>query len=116
MPSLEELSWVPLNVHSQYSILDSTASVQALAEKAKSFEIQSLALTDQGNLYGAIDFFKACKAVGVKPIIGCEIWVAPGNRNEKKRLPGLPAGYPIVLLSKDLAGYRNLCKLASSGF
>ena len=116
-PSDESVSaWVPLNVHSQYSILDSTASVQALADKAKSFGIQSLALTDQGNLYGAIDFFKACKAVGVKPIIGCEIWMAPGNRSEKKRVPGLQAGYPIVLLSKDLIGYRNLCKLTSNGF
>jgi len=118
MPSVhaEASGWIPLNVHSQFSILDSTTSVQSLAEKAKSFGISSLALTDQGNLYGAIDFFKACKAAGVKPIIGCEIWVAPGNRNEKKRIPGTPAGYPIVLLSKNLAGYRNLCKLSSIGF
>ncbi len=108
--------WIPLNVHSQFSILDSTASVQALAEKAKSHGIDTLALTDQGNLYGAVDFFKACKAAGVRPIIGCEIWVAPGHRSEKKKIPGSPPGYPLVLLAKDREGYRNLCKLTSIGF
>jgi len=117
MPSDESsVCWIPLNVHSQFSILDSTASVHALAEKAKAFNIPSLALTDQGNLYGAVDFYKACKAAGVKPIIGCEIWMAPNDRREKKRVPGQPAGCPIVLLSKNLTGYHNLCKLSSSGF
>ncbi|MBF8263736.1 MAG: dnaE [Parachlamydiales bacterium] len=108
--------WIPLNVHSQFSILDSTASVQALAERAKMFGIPALALSDQGNLYGAVDFFKACKGSGVKPIIGCEIWVAPVSRLEKKRTPGVPSGYPIVLICKDMIGYRNLCKLSSFGF
>lgn len=110
------MSWVPLNVHSQYSILDSTASVSALAERAKSFGIGSLAVTDQGNLYGAVDFYKACKAAGVKPILGCEIWLAPGSRSEKKRLIGLQNGYPLVLLAKDRQGYQNLSKLSSFGF
>lgn len=108
--------WIPLNVHSQFSILDSTASVQALAEKAKAYGIDALALTDQGNLYGAVDFFKACKASGVRPIIGCEIWMAPGQRGEKKKIPGSPPGYPLLLLAKDAEGYRNLCKLSSIGF
>ncbi|HEV7736713.1 MAG TPA: DNA polymerase III subunit alpha, partial [Chlamydiales bacterium] len=110
------MTWVPLNVHSQFSILDSTASVTALAEKAKSYNISSLALTDVGNLYGAVDFYKACKAAGIKPIIGCEIWVVPGSRHEKKRVPGVPNGFPIVLLAKNKVGFRNLCKLSSLGF
>ncbi len=110
------MTWVPLNVHSQFSILDSTASVTALAEKAKSYNISSLALTDVGNLYGAVDFYKACKAAGIKPIIGCEIWVVPGSRHEKKRVPGVPNGFPIVLLAKNTVGFRNLCKLSSLGF
>jgi len=110
------MTWVPLNVHSQYSILDSTASVSALAEKAARFKIPALALTDQGNLYGAVDFYKACKAAKVKPILGCEIWMAPGSRLEKKRIVGVPSGFPIVLLAKSAAGYRNLCKLSSIGF
>ncbi len=110
------MTYIPLNVHSQFSILDSTASVTALAEKAKKLGIPALALTDEGNLYGAVDFYKACKAVGVKPILGCEIWVAPNSRLEKKRTPGAPNGYSITLLAKNNDGYRNLCKLSSIGF
>lgn len=108
--------WIPLNVHSQFSILDSTASVHALVDRAKEFGVSALALTDQGSLYGAVDFYKTCKQSGILPIIGCEIWVAPGHRSEKKRVPGQVAGYPIILLAKNLAGYRNLCKLSSFGF
>ncbi len=110
------MAWIPLNIHSQYSILDSAASVGALAEKAKAFGMQALALTDEGNLYGAVDFYKACKGAGVKPILGCEIWIAPGARSEKKRMPGTPNGFPIVLLAKDSRGFQNLCKLSSIGF
>jgi DNA polymerase-3 subunit alpha len=90
--------------------------VTALAEKAKSFGMPALALTDEGNLYGAVDFYKACKAAGVKPILGCKIWMAPISRLEKKRTPGVPNGVPVVLLCKNIQGYRNLCKLSSIGF
>lgn len=107
--------YVPLNVHSQYSILDSTISCQQLAERAKSFGISSLAITDRGNLYGAVDFFKACKSSGIKPLIGFQIWVAPASRFEKKRNPNSP-GFPILLLAKNRTGYRNLCQLSSHGF
>lgn len=110
------MTYIPLNVHSQFSILDSTASVTALAEKAKSLGMPALALTDEGNLYGAVDFYKACKAAGVKPILGCKIWMAPVSRLEKKRSPGAPNGSAVVLLAKDLAGFKNLCKLSSIGF
>lgn len=110
------MTWVPLNVHSQFSILDSTASVTALAERAKALQIPAIALTDQGNLYGAVDFYKACKASGVKPILGCKIWMTTGLRTEKKRIYGSPNGFPIVLLAKNSQGYRNLCKLSSIGF
>ena len=110
------MAWIPLNVHSQYSILDSAASVGALAEKAKAFGMPALALTDEGNLYGAVDFYKACKGAGVKPILGCEIWIAPGGRSEKKRMPGTPNGFPIGLLAKDSGGFQNLCRLSSFGF
>lgn len=110
------MTWIPLNTHSQFSILDSTLSVSALAGKAKELQIPAIALTDQGNLYGAVDFYKACKAAGVKPIFGCEIWIAPGMRTEKKRIYGVPNGFPIVLLAKNTQGYKNLCKLSSIGF
>jgi DNA polymerase-3 subunit alpha len=110
------MTYIPLNVHSQFSILDSTASVTALAERAKALGIPALALTDEGNLYGAIDFYKACKTAGVKPILGCEIWMAPQSRLEKKRSPGSSSGHSIVLLAKNNLGYTNLCKLSSIGF
>ncbi|HLB53167.1 MAG TPA: DNA polymerase III subunit alpha [Chlamydiales bacterium] len=110
------MTWIPLHVHSQYSILDSTASLTALAQRAKELSIPALALTDSGNLYGAIDFYKACKGAGVQPILGCEIWMAPFGRGEKKKQMGRPNGFPIVLLAKTLEGYRNLCKLSSIGF
>lgn len=110
------MSWVPLHVHSQFSILDSTASVKELAKKAAEYKMPALALTDQGNLHGAVDFFKACKAASVKPIIGCELFVAPSSRHEKKKVSGQKPGYPIVLLAKDQEGYRNLCKLSSYAY
>ena len=110
------MSWVPLHVHSQFSILDSTASIKMLAEKAAEFQMPALALTDQGNLHGAVDFFKACLAVGVKPIIGCELFVAPGLCTEKKKVSGQKPGYPIVLLAKNKEGYRSLCKLSSCAY
>jgi DNA polymerase-3 subunit alpha len=107
------MSWVPLHVHSQYSILNSSASVEAIAEKAAEFKMPAVALTDQGNMYGAVEFFKACKGTGVKPIIGCELIVAPQSRHDKKRILGVPNGFPIVLLVKNKQGYQNLCILSS---
>lgn len=108
--------WVPLHVHSQYSILDASASVYDIAKKAQQYSMPAVALTDHGNLFGAVDFFKACKDAKVKPIIGCEFNVAPASRLEKKKDVHNRASYPIVLLAKDQKGYRNLCKLSSIGF
>ncbi len=105
--------YVPLHVHSQYSILNSTAAIDDLVEKAKGFSISSLALTDEGNMYGAIEFYKACREAKIKPILGCELNLAPGSRLEKKRIPGTPAGFPLLLLAKNRQGYKNLCKLSS---
>ena len=106
--------WVSLHTHSQYSILDSTASIEGLVQRAKSLGMPALALTDFGNMYGAVEFYKACKAADIKPIIGSEIMLAPGDRTEKKKTPGVPVGTPIVLLAKNEQGYHNLCKLTST--
>lgn len=108
--------FVPLHVHSQYSILDSTASVKGLASKAQSLGLESLALTDFCNMFGAVEFYKACKALSVKPIIGCELVVAPNSRFDKEKVKGRSGGNPIVLLAKDKLGYQNLCKLTSAGY
>jgi DNA polymerase III subunit alpha len=109
--------WVPLHVHSQYSILDAAAPVKGLAKKAKEFGMPAVALTDHGNLHGAVDFYRACKGEGVKPIIGCELYIAPTSRFEKKRLgPKIRNAYHLTLLAKNEAGYKNLCVLSSKGY
>jgi len=110
------MSYVHLSVHSQFSILNSTASVKALAKRAKKLGMESLAVTDTCNMYGAVDFYKACKAEGVKPIIGIEITVSPGHRTEKTKVRGRSGGYPILLYAMNETGYRNLCKLSSIAF
>ena len=110
------MGWIPLHVHSQYSILDSTASVKSLAKKAKEKSISAIALTDFCNMYGAVEFFKACKAEKVKPLIGLEIVVAVGSMLEKKKVAGRSGGYSIILIAKNEIGYRNLCKLSSLAF
>lgn len=108
--------WVPLHVHSQYSILDASASVYAIAEKAARYGMPAAALTDHGNLFGAVDFYKACKDVKVKPIIGCELYVATSGRKDKKKEMGNRTSFPLVLLAKNSKGYHNLCKLSSIGY
>lgn len=108
------MTYVPLHAHSQFSILNSTASIEELVSKAAELSIPALALTDEGNMYAAIDFYKACSAAKIKPIIGCELHLAPLSRRDKKRIPGTPAGFPLVLLAKNQKGYQNLCKLSSA--
>lgn len=110
------MSWVPLHVHSQYSILDAAASVQDIAEKAATFGMPATALTDHGNLFGAIDFYKACKDAKVKPIIGCEFYVAPTSRLDKQKIHGLPTSFHLTVLAKNKQGYHNLCKLSSIAY
>ncbi|MBA3815096.1 MAG: DNA polymerase III subunit alpha [Parachlamydiaceae bacterium] len=107
--------WIPLHVHSQYSILDASASVQAIAEKSASFGMKAVALTDHGNMFGAVDFYKACKDAAVKPILGCEFYVAPGMRQEKKKEMNR-SSFHLILLAKNKQGYHNLCKLSSIGY
>ena len=108
--------WVPLHLHSQYSVLDATCSLEDIATRAAALEMPAVALTDHGNMHGAVDFYKACLAHEVKPIIGCEFYVAPGSRFEKKKDPHKRSAYHLVLLAKDQKGYQNLCKLSSLGY
>lgn len=107
---------MPLHVHSQYSILDATASIYELADKTKAFGMSACALTDHGNLFGAVDFYKACKETKIKPIIGCEVYVAPGSRHEKKKEQGVRPSYHLTLLAKNKVGFQNLSKLSSLGY
>ena len=109
--------WAPLHQHSQYSILDASCSVEAIAKRAKETSIPAIALTDHGNMYGAIDFYKACLALDVKPIIGCEVYVAPHSRFDKKKsFSNAKVANHLILLAKNMEGYQNLCRLTSHGF
>lgn len=112
----ESGTFIHLHVHSQNSILDATPSVQALAAAASTQGMKALALTDHGNLFGAIDFYKACRAAGVQPILGCEFYVAPGSRKQKSREAGKRTATHLTLLAKNAEGYRNLCQLSSLGY
>ncbi len=108
--------WVPLHVHSQYSILDASASVHDIAALAKTFDMPAVALTDHGNMFGAVEFYKACLQNEVKPILGCDLYVAPESRFEKKKDARGRTSFHLVLLAKNDEGYHNLCKLSSIGF
>ena len=98
------MSWIPLHLHSQYSILDATASVKGIAARAAECGMGAVALTDHGNLFGTVDFCKACAGAGVKSIIGCDFFEAPAGRLTKKRVPGQRVAHSLVLLAKDDEG------------
>ncbi|MCB1213207.1 MAG: DNA polymerase III subunit alpha [Chlamydiia bacterium] len=110
------MSWVPLHVHSQYSILDATASISQLVAKASRDQLSAIALTDHGNLYGAVEWYKSCKKADIQPIIGCELYLAPESRTLKSPVAGKAASTHITLLAKNQQGYVNLCRLSSKGF
>ena len=107
--------FVHLHMHSEFSLLDGANRIKDLPVRAKELGMDAMAITDHGVMFGAIDFYKACKANGVKPIIGCEVYVAP--RTMKDKDPVLDTKYNhLILLAKDNNGYKNLIKLVSLGF
>ena len=101
-----------LHVHSEYSLLDGAARVADLPKRAREVGQSAMALTDHGVMYGAVDFYKACKKEGIKPIIGCEVYVAPRTLYDKETKADAD-NFHLVLLVKDATGYRNLCKIVS---
>ncbi len=111
--SQEGIHFCHLHVHSQYSILDASLSIPALVAKAKADGMIAVALTDHGNLFGTVEFYKAAKGAGIKPIIGCEIGLTLGSRFEKKKSEQT---FHITLLAQTTEGYKNLCKLSSYAF
>src|ERR1041385_2111871 len=107
--------FVHLHLHSEYSLLDGACRLDKLMDKAHELKLPALALTDHGVLYGAIDFYQAAREKGIKPIIGCEVYVAPGSRLEKKATGGSRDVYHhLVLLARDETGYKNLVRLATA--
>jgi DNA polymerase-3 subunit alpha len=109
------MSFVHLHVHSHFSLLDGAITISQLVKAASEYGMPALALTDHGNLFGAVQFYRACKAAGVKPIIGMEAYIAPGSRLEKKRSPG-GAFFHFILLARNEEGYRNLMRLSSLAY
>ncbi len=109
------MSFVHLHVHTEYSLLDGACRIDKAAKRARSLGQTALAVTDHGVMYGAVAFYKACLKEGVKPIIGCEVYVAPRSRFDKEH--GTDNNYShLILLCKNETGYRNLCYLVSAGF
>lgn len=107
-------SFVHLHVHSEYSLLDGAARISDLVRGAAEYGMKALALTDHGVMYGAVPFYKACVAAGIKPIIGCEAYLTAGSRKERGSRKDQPI-YHLILLAKNETGYRNLMKLCSIG-
>ncbi len=109
------MSFVHLHLHTQYSLLDGAIRFGDLVKKAKEYGMPALAITDHGNMFGALEFYLKCKDSGIKPIIGAEVYIAPTSRFSKEGSEEV-SGYHLVLLCQDLAGYRNLSYLVSAGF
>ncbi|MDO4555549.1 MAG: DNA polymerase III subunit alpha [Lachnospiraceae bacterium] len=110
------MSFTHLHVHTEYSLLDGSSKIKELVARVKELGMDSIAITDHGVMYGVIDFYRAAKAAGIKPIIGCEIYVAPGSRFDRESTKGEERYYHMVLLAKNDIGYHNLMKIVSRGF
>lgn len=110
------MSFTHLHVHTEYSLLDGSCKIKELAARAKELGMDSMAITDHGVMYGVIDFYRAAKEVGIKPIIGCEVYVTPGSRFDRDNQSGEDRYYHLVLLAENNQGYQNLMKIVSKGF
>ncbi|MBT3375752.1 MAG: DNA polymerase III subunit alpha [Lentisphaerae bacterium] len=108
--------FVHLHVHTDYSMLDGACKVKALAAAAKEFGMPAVACTDHGNMCATIEFYSAMYKEGVKPIVGCEFYVAPGSRLEKDARHPNAQGFHLVLLAQDMVGYQNLCRLNAAAW
>ena len=110
-------SFVHLHLHTEYSLLDGACRIADLPARVKECGHDAVAITDHGVLYGAVSFYEACKKAGVKPIIGCEVYVAPNSRFDKTGMQGREGAYNhLVLLCENMEGYQNLMTLVSAGF
>lgn len=110
------MGFVHLHVHTEYSLLDGSNKINEYVKRVKELGMTSAAITDHGVMYGAIDFYKAARAEGINPIIGCEVYVAPGSRFDREASKGDDRYYHLVLLAENNTGYSNLSKIVSAGF
>lgn len=112
----KKVAFTHLHVHTEYSLLDASSKIKELTARAKELGMDSLAITDHGVMYGVIDFYRAARENGIKPIIGCEIYVAPGSRFDREAGSGEDRYYHMILLAENNTGYQNLMKIVSKGF
>jgi len=115
---MQDKEFVHLHLHTDYSLLDGAIQIKPLAERAEKLGMKACAMTDHGNMFGAITFYNTMKAQGIKPIIGCETYLARGSRKDRagRAAPGEKTNHHLILLAKDFEGYRNLSRLTSKAF
>lgn len=112
----ENMNFTHLHVHTEYSLLDGSGKIKEMVHRAKELGMDSLAITDHGVMYGVIDFYKACLNEGIKPVIGCEVYVAPNSRMDRELGASEERYYHLILLAENNTGYQNLMKIVSRGF
>ena len=111
------MSFAHLHVHTEYSLLDGSNKIKECVARVKELGMNSVAITDHGCMFGVIDFYRAARAQGIKPILGCEVYVAPGSRFDKEAVgSGDDRYYHLVLLAENDEGYHNLMKIVSRGY
>ena len=109
------MGFVHLHVHTEYSLLDGAIRIKELVKKAKEYKMSAVAITDHGNMFGAINMYKECIKEGIKPIIGCEVYVAPRSRLDKQGKIDTEPNH-LILLAMNNKGYKNLIKIVSEGY
>src|SRR4030042_5205779 len=113
----QHTDYVPLHLHTQYSLLDGMIRIKELVEQAALFRMPAVAITDHGNLFGAVEFYRQTTKAGIKPIIGCEVYVAPGSRFDRGHDTNVEeTSFHLILLAKDNTGYRNLVSLVTKAY
>ena len=110
------MAFTHLHVHTEYSLLDGSSKIKEIIARAKELGMDSLAITDHGVMYGVIDFYKAAKEAGIKPILGCEVYVTPGSRFDRESEKGNDRYYHLILLAETRTGFEHLSKIVSRGF
>jgi DNA polymerase-3 subunit alpha len=113
---MDDKGFTHLHVHTEYSLLDGAISLKKLFSRCKELGMDSVAMTDHGNMFGAIDFYSGAKSNNIKPIIGIEAYIAPGSRFEKQAGTAKDNAYHLILLAENTVGYHNLLKLTSTGY
>src|SRR5262245_49936582 len=116
MEAIMSQPFVHLHCHTHYSLLDGASRVPELVETVKGHGMNACAMTDHGNLFGAIEFYQGCKEGGINPIVGYEAYVAPGARTEREAKRRGEAGFHLTLLAKNVVGFKNLIKMASIAY